>query len=243
MNLLVDLGNTRLKWAIARGPVVQPGQALLHGQQGDIREALCSQWQNLPRPARAAIASVASADLLEQVRCTIHLLWPGLEVIQPQPQAHAHGVSNAYRQPEKLGVDRWLTLLAVRRYHHLPACVVDCGTAITIDMLNAQGRHLGGMIAPGLTLMRKSLIQGTEALHSFQDEFTVGLANSTEVAICNGALFAAVGLLEAVIDRQRQEMLLLLTGGDARYIAGNTNLAFVIEPDLVLQGLTVILQD
>ncbi len=243
MHLLIDLGNTRLKWAMAEGRDIHSGQALAHARQSDIREALRSHWQNLPRPARVAIASVAASDLLEQVRWTIHRLWPGLEIIRPQPQAHAHGVSNAYRQPEKLGVDRWLTLLAVRRYHDLPACVVDCGTAITIDILNVRGRHLGGMIAPGLTLMKRSLVQGTEALQSFQDEFAVGLADATEAAICNGALFAAIGLVEAVVARYGQGMQLLLTGGDARCIAGKTDLASVIEPDLVLQGLTVILQD
>ena len=243
MNLLIDVGNTRLKWAMAEGQKMQEGRALLHARQGEIREVLLSHWRNLPRPARAAVACVAASDLLEQVLWVLRRLWPGLAIIQPRSQAHGHGVTNAYRQPEKLGIDRWLALLAVRHHHGLPACVVDCGTAITLDILDVQGRHLGGMIAPGLTMMKQALVQGTETLQSFQDEFAVGLADATDAAIDNGALFAAVGLVEAVVARQGQEMLLLFTGGDARRIAGNTNLAPVIEPDLVLQGLTVILQD
>ena len=169
-------------------------------------------------------------------------LWPAIEIIPVKSQAHAFGVYNAYQQPEKLGVDRWLALVAVRNHYQLPACIVDCGTAITVDLIDADGKHQGGLISPGLTLMKKSLAAGTEALQFHETNYDFGPANFTEAAIYSGTLAAAVGLIEHVLTKQSNAMQLILTGGDAEIIATQLAIKPIIDADLVLRGLAIVLE-
>ncbi len=96
--------------------------------------------------------------------------------------------------------------MAVRNLYQLPACIVDCGTAITVDLIDADGKHQGGLISPGLTLMKKSLAAGTEALQFHETNYEFGPANFTEAAIYSGTLSAAVGLIEHVLTKQSNAM-------------------------------------
>jgi type III pantothenate kinase len=168
-------------------------------------------------------------------------LWPNAAIILAQSQADGFGVRNAYIHPEKLGVDRWLSLIAVRRYYPGAACIVDCGTAITIDLIDAAGRHQGGLISPGLTLMKQSLARGANALQFNAQNYPPGPANFTDAAIYSGTLYAAVGLVDYMASKQPKDMALILTGGDAALIAGQLRRQFVIDADLVLRGLAVVL--
>jgi type III pantothenate kinase len=158
-----------------------------------------------------------------------------------QSQVDGFGVRNAYRQPEKLGVDRWLALVAARQDLQ-PVCVVDCGTAITLDLLDGEGQHLGGLICPGLTLMKQALSDGTQALAFDGREFALKPADFTEAAIDSGTLFAAIGLVEAVLARQPEGFKIILTGGDALRIAGGLKLRHQVDDALVLRGLALILK-
>jgi type III pantothenate kinase len=248
MNLLIDMGNTRLKWGIACGGQIISGPTLNNSRI--TRNELVELWKNIDRPRRLAISSVGAAPLLELVQSVALDLWLDVDIILVKPQAQAFGVINAYQHPEKLGVDRWLSLVAVWLQYQGSACIADCGTAITVDLIDADGRHQGGLICPGLTLMRKSLGQGTEAL-SFDDSDPVfGRATSgslalaadfTEAAIYNGALAAAVGLIENVMAKYPNRQL-ILTGGDAGLIAGQLAVTSIVEPDLVLRGLLRVLE-
>jgi type III pantothenate kinase len=132
--------------------------------------------------------------------------------------------------------------VAVRRHYQLPACIVDCGTAIAIDLIDANGNHQGGLISPGLTLMRKSLVEGTEALQFHETDYVFGLANFTEAAIYSGTLSAAAGLIEHVLTRLPYTIQLILTGGDAQFIAQQLKGKPVIDTDLVLRGLAIIVE-
>ena len=200
MNLLVDIGNTRLKWAVLQDDGLIPGRTLVN--QHITRHELIETWKMPTPPERLAIACVSRAPLLELVQSVAIALWPAIEIIHVKSQAHAFGVYNAYQQPEKLGVDRWLALVAVRNHYQLPACIVDCGTAITVDLIDADGKHQGGLISPGLTLMKKSLAAGTEALQYHETHYDFGPADFTEAAIYSGTLAAAVGLIEHVVNTQ-----------------------------------------
>jgi type III pantothenate kinase len=133
-------------------------------------------------------------------------------------------------------------LVAVWQQYQAPACIVDCGTAITVDLLDAHGRHQGGLISPGLTLMKQSLGQGTEALPVSQASHGFGLADSTEAAIYSGTLMAAIGLVEHVLAQHPSGVRLILTGGDAELIAGQLDAAADVDPDLVLRGLLCVLE-
>lgn len=238
MNLLIDMGNTRLKWAVMLDGRLIPGRALDNSQLN--RHELVEIWKVQALPKRLVIACVSANLLLELVLAVADELWPNLEIISVKSQAHAYGVVNAYQQPEKLGVDRWLGLVAVRRHYQIPACIVDCGTAITVDLLDANGNHQGGLISPGLTLMRKALVEGTEALQFHETDCVAGLANFTEAAIYSGTLSAAAGLIEHVLSRQPDTLHLILTGGDAGLIARQLKGKPVIDTDLVLRGLAIV---
>ena len=204
-NLLVDVGNTRLKWAVLQDSGLIPGLTLVN--QHITRHELIETWKMPTPPERLAIACVSRAPLLELVQSVAIELWPAIEIIHVKSQAHAFGVYNAYQQPEKLGVDRWLALVAVRNHYQLPACIVDCGTAITVDLIDAEGKHHGGMFSPGLTLMKKSLAAGTEALQFHTTNYDFGPADFTEAAIYSGTLSAAVGLIEHVLKTQSNAMV------------------------------------
>lgn len=249
MNLLIDMGNTRLKWAVTTDGQITVGTPLLNTQIN--RQELINLWTGNYRPRRVAISCVTANQLLERVETVASELWLDVEIIRVKSQAQAFGVINAYREPEKLGIDRWLALVAVWQRYQGSVCIVDCGTAITVDVIDAKGRHQGGLISPGLMLMKKSLALGTEALDVNGVPFTVAcldslaevpLADNTETAIYKGSLTAAVGMIEHVLAQQSQNMLLVLTGGDATLIAKQLDIAVIVDPDLVLQGLLCVLE-
>lgn len=240
MSLLVDIGNTRLKWGVATDSQIITGQPFINNRLE--RRELVEAWKDISSPKRLAISCVSAKQLLDLVQSVALELWPGIEVIPVKSQAQAFGVVNAYQQPEKLGVDRWVSLVAVRHQYPGAACVVDCGTAITVDVIDVNGNHLGGLISPGLSLMKKSLAQGTEALQFSETKQPFGLANYTEAAIYNGTLAAAIGLVEHVLFKQPPNTQLILTGGDAQLIAEQLNFTPIINPDLVLRGLLYVLE-
>lgn len=235
--LLVDIGNTRLKWGICQGSEITCGRPFVHQQlqQKDLFES----WKKISIPESLAISCVSSKQPLELVRTVAAALWPSIEIIQAQSRANAFGVCNAYRHPEKLGVDRWLALIAVRQQYAGSVCLVDCGTAMTIDLMDAQGHHQGGLISPGLMLMKKSLAQGTDALQFNEKIYPIGPANDTDAAIYSGTLSAAAGLIEHCLVKQ-ENRLLILTGGDAEVVAEQLSCKPIIDADLVLRGLAIV---
>jgi type III pantothenate kinase len=240
VNLLIDIGNSRLKWAVTAADGLKVGAAMVNHDLNEAR--LADLWGGLPKPEKLAISCVSVRRLAEIVRAAAGRLWPGIAIIEARSEAQAFGVKNAYLQPEKLGVDRWLALLAARRRYASPVCVADCGTAITVDLLDEHGRHLGGLISPGLELMKKSLSAGTEALIYEDSAFAVGPANHTGAAIYSGVVSAAAGLIEHVFSSQPESCRLLLTGGDAPLIAGQLGFPCRTDPDLVLRGLSLLLE-
>jgi type III pantothenate kinase len=257
LNLLVDIGNTRLKWGVATDSQITAGRSFVNDRLK--RHELIDAWKDITPPKRLAVSCVSAKQLFELVQSVALELWSSVEIVPVKSQAQAFGVINAYQQPEKLGVDRWLSLVAVRHQYRGAACVVDCGTAITVDVIDADGHHLGGLISPGLSLMKKSLVEGTEALQFSETKYphgrigslpiatlppflVVGLADYTEAAIYSGTLSAAIGLIEHVLSKQPKNTQLILTGGDAELIAEQLAFTPIIDPDLVLRGLLVILE-
>ncbi len=239
MNLLVDIGNSRLKWGIEEAGLIHQAEAIDY-RHVSIRDELQQAWYGLTAPRKLAIASVGAKQVLDEVSELAYDLWPALDLLIPLATANAFSVSNAYRQPEKLGIDRWLAMLAAHHYYPGHCCIVDCGTAITIDMIDADGRHLGGLICPGLRSMKKALEADTVVLNMIsQQHISAELADNTAAAIDSGTLLAAVGLIEVVIGRQAMPCQLILSGGDAEAVAGQLQHAVIIDPALVLKGLSI----
>jgi type III pantothenate kinase len=234
VNLLLDLGNSRLKWATSE----KQGQTLVYS---DITtEMLRHLWCDL-RPEKIGISSVGKVELLNLITNVARELWRDIPIHFATSEAEFFGVKNGYLQPEKLGVDRWLALIAARQKTDSPICVVDCGTAITVDVLNEKGKHQGGLICAGLSLMKNALASNTVDLPFANSTKKIGLAIETEAAIFNGTLFSACGLIEKVMQQLPQNTELFLTGGDAEIIATELNVAFKLEQNLVLDGLNQVL--
>lgn len=240
-DLLIDLGNTRLKWGIGDDcGQVQTGAALLNVELNE--DNLATLWHEIKTPNQIGIACVGGKSELACVLSVANKLWPGIHINRVQAQAENFGVKNAYTEHEKLGVDRWLSMIAA--YHQYPCalCIVGCGTAVTVDLINDEGQHLGGLICPGVRLMKESLAQNTENLGTAkQQSFPVGLANFTGAAIHNGVLMAISGLIEQAVAAQKDHFKLLLTGGDACLIAPQLTTPGIIDDNLVLKGLALTL--
>lgn len=244
---LLDVGNTGLKWAyLRRGKLVKGGRFNYAPQS--LAESLDKQWRSLPRPRRAVVCSVGSADTGAAIKEWMSRHWK-VRAHFIQAEAEGFGVKNAYAEPQRLGADRWAALVAARGKFKKPAIVVDCGTAITIDVISRDGNHLGGLIVPGLAMMRDALVGGTEGitLKSGQPAAVSLLARDTEGAVAGGILYTAV----AVIDRVLADVaavigsgaVCMITGGDALTLLPLLAHDFVHEPDLVLEGVALIAAD
>jgi len=159
MILLIDIGNTRIKWAELEAGQLSPQRALAHSTV-DHRKLFEDMLGSLSSPERVLIANVGGRAIEAACIGAIRERW----TVEPEvivSSAQAAGVTNAYREPHKLGVDRWLAVIAAHARVNGPACVVGVGTAMTIDGVDGSGRHLGGAIVPGPQLMIESLLKGT----------------------------------------------------------------------------------
>jgi type III pantothenate kinase len=242
MNLLVDIGNSRLKWGLEVDQKISQSMALFH-QSTNFSQHLAKNWQAFVPPKILAISSVSSDAIKWEVIGLAQQLWKDVKIIIAKSTAKAFGIQNSYLQPEKLGIDRWLALIAGYNHYQQAVWIVDCGTAITVDFINAQGQHQGGLISPGLQLMKTALSTHTATLNfSKEKRYNLGLANQTDKGIFNGTLYAATGLIEQAINQQPLKSMLILTGGDAQIIAKNLSFPVIIEPDLVLKGLALLTQ-
>ena len=241
MKLLVDLGNTRLKWATETQSQISSVTAMDYRQPGFLQN-INQLWQALPPPDVVGIAAVGNRLLQQDLLQLSRQLWPQAKQVLPKSTQAAFGVKNAYAQPEKLGIDRWLALIAAHHIYPGFTCVVDCGTAITIDVLTFDGVHRGGVIVPGLRLMQQVLATNTADLEFNQQAHQIALAQHTDAGIANGVLAAAVGSIETICQKLDGEFQLLMTGGDADVIASALSIPSTIDAELVLKGLSVYCQ-
>ncbi len=239
MILLVDIGNSRLKWNTEQAGRLGETQAIIH-IHGSIQAELIKAWQVLDKPKSLRLACVSSTRIKQQLIAAVNHLWPNLHIFEIQATLYAKGITNAYSIPHKLGVDRWLAMIGAFHQYNGSFCVVSCGTAITLDIVNAQGTHLGGMIMPGLILMQQALQQGTFALNISTEEHPLGLADYTEAGIYNGCFAAVKGFIEMGMAQYNSSVQLILAGGDAMVLQKKLGLDAIIDLELVMQGLVVI---
>jgi len=247
MNLLVDIGNTRIKWALQDGDEWTRGTPLVRGNKA-FKDIARPAWKELDTPARVIVSNVAGAEFEKSVRTWVKRRWKILPEFL-HSQASQCGVTNAYTKPERLGNDRWAALIAARAQCRGPAVILSCGTAITVDALAADGRHLGGLITPGINLMIASVCTNAADVDISEggDGEIVLLAGSTESAVLGGSLYAAVSLLDRVSADLRGELgnncTVLLTGGDAERLMPLLDSRPKHEPELVLKGLAVFARE
>lgn len=241
MNLLVDLGNSRLKWAWQTPGNLDMRTLALRAR--DPQDLFAEAWRGVNgTPARVLAACVTGEKWRSALADFARARW-NVETEFARAQSEQLGVRSSYRSAESLGVDRWAALIAVRALTSRSACVVDCGTAVTLDALSGDGRHLGGVIFPGLSLLRESLARGTDAIGAHPGDASSLLAQATADAVAAGTLHGLAGAIERIIAGQEAlagPMSLIVTGGDAGQLQPLLRRETRLVPDLVLQGLAHI---
>ncbi len=244
MQALVDIGNTRIKWALYDGKRLgQHGNAV----HRDVRDAaLQTLARMLPRDVtRLVVANVAGDAMAEGLRAVIASR-AAIEFVATS--AERFGVRCAYAEPQRLGVDRWLAVLSA--YHRAAgaACVIDSGTAVTFDAVGGDGEHLGGLILPGARLLAAALDRNTSGIGATPAPAGTpkGLAllgRDTATAVGHGAMLA----ISAALDRAVRAVgaavgtapRVYLTGGDAVELGHWLETKVEARADLVLEGLAL----
>ena len=245
MLLLIDAGNTRIKWALA-DTAAAPGAwfaagAVAHADTGQLAAA----WQaalGKKSISRALLSNVAGAALRARLEQALPAALAPDAVRWFASQAQLAGVRNAYRDPFQLGCDRFAAAIGAHVLAPGQAVIVaTCGTATTIDALGADGVFLGGMILPGLSLMASSLARDTAQLPHIDRidrdmRLPAGFADNTDDAILSGCLAAQAGAIERAF-AAHGAALCLLSGGAAPFIAPGLALPYRLVENIVLIGL------
>lgn len=255
-SLLIDAGNTRVKWAVFQaGALGIPMKWLAqgaadHGQLADLAQ----QWRDLPAD-EVLISNVAGEALQETLQQAVGTAFPGISIKRFRSDAHIAGLQNHYRHPQQLGSDRFASAIAAHHFFPDTALVVaTCGTATTVDAIIPGKGFAGGMILPGLQTMAVSLAQNTAQLPHIARELSLDslFADNTQQAIMSGCIHAQLGAIQCAIEALEQQTAapveLVLSGGAVPYLlphwqqSQRTRQAHVID-NLVLTGLAVVAQD
>ena len=244
MKLLLDAGNSRLKWAVLGRNGIQQCGAIGYDLEpvAEAGDRLARDWSALPAPTGIILCSVAPAASTRSVIQWCRQRWScPLQTVRSQ--AVAHGVTNAYPRPETLGNDRWAALIGAHRHYRGNTVIVDAGTAVTIDLIHANGHHRGGLIAPGYQSMLQALQSTTELdIPSPADRpMEMSPGDNTADCIRAGALYSLIGL----IDQAARQFVggdnrLILTGGNASMLQPVLPRGSIHDPNLVFSGLAVI---
>lgn len=241
MRLLLDLGNTRLKWALQAQPEGWLARGAVDWRE-DTMAGLELAWSGLPRPDTVIAASVVDAVREALVAEVVGSLFARATGWWRTP-ASACGVRNAYVEPQRLGVDRFLAMVAAHADGRAPCVLAGVGTALTLDALASDGRHLGGLIAPGPQLMRQSLLDATVQVRLDRPGEILELADNTTDAVASGCFQAAAALIERFATRMAARLdgapTLILGGGDAATLMPLLSLPARLSQDSVLRGLAV----
>jgi type III pantothenate kinase len=241
MKLLIDIGNTRLKSALWDGNALRPIGAAVHAA-APAESDFSGLLESLPDVRAVFVASVAGTEIGRRLAASVAARF-GMQAMFVSSPAAACGVRNAYAEPARLGVDRFLGLVALHAHARGPCVLAGCGTALTLDALAADGTHLGGLIAPSPPLMLDALTGATARLAQPRAGRVVEIADNTTDAMESGAWLAATALVERFTARAAARFgampALVLTGGGAERLGTLIAPAHRIEADLVLRGLAI----
>lgn len=238
--LLVDVGNSRVKWRLTGGDCTEgscPVDALAQG--------VPLAWGALPTPEWVLVSLVAGERSRDELRRWCAERWSVVPRFVDSTTA-VPGMQNRYANPAQLGVDRWLAMIAVRRLGHCAAVVVDCGTAITMDLLDRDGVFHGGMILPGRRMLETVLRHRVPYLDEASEPSPRFPADNTANAIALGIHTALVASLSRFVDNSAAllgEMPMIhVTGGDGRWFQSLSERSATLHENLVLDGLQVLME-
>lgn len=232
MIVAIDAGNSYLKWGLHDGLAWRERGGLPTGEVARLAE-IAGLWPD-------AITVVACCVAGRAVEAAIEAAVSGRRLHWVRSALSAHGVRNGYEQPERLGADRWAAMIGARAKTSGACLVVCAGTATTVDWLDAASHFRGGLIMPGVRLMRETLARNTAQLPDAEGEYRDEPRNTTD-AIMSGCLHAQAGAIERMFGKVSAEgdgdVLCLMTGGAARCIAPCLGIPCQMEEMLVLDGL------
>jgi len=253
--LLIDAGNSRIKWALALADgTLQHRGALAHGDAGDAPD-----WSALPTPAGAWISNVAGANVAARIEALIDAHWPALARTTISACARQCGITNGYETPGSLGSDRWAGMIGARAaFPGEPLLIATFGTATTLEAVRADGHFVGGLIAPGWALMMRSLGEHTAQLPvldaraareldnraSRPSTASPTFATDTQRSISAGCALAQAGLVERMwadlSGTWGAPVRLIVSGGAADEVIAALKTPFTRHDSLVLSGLALI---
>ncbi len=246
--LAIDVGNTRLKWALFESPspgaVLQaPGAQFLE----NIDKLADGDWASLPAPTFMLGCAVAADAIKRRVEEQMEELWD-VSARWVVASAAEAGLTNGYDHPTRLGSDRWVAMIGAR--HRMldagdvrPIVVVMVGTAVTVEAIDTQGRFLGGFILPGHGIMLRALESGTAGLHVPTGEVREFPTNTSD-ALTSGGTFAIAGAIERMVQHVRRhcgaEPVCYMTGGAGWKMAPHLSVPFELVEGLIFDGLLEI---
>ncbi|HTF15960.1 MAG TPA: type III pantothenate kinase [Burkholderiales bacterium] len=236
MILAVDCGNSRLKWGLhENGGWSKTGTVPV----SEIAR-LEKSWKRLAPADKVVVANVAGRS----VRKKLEAIFARRSLVPAWVKAKRRecGVTNGYGQPDQLGADRWAALIGAWSILHGPCLVVTAGTATTIDVLRGDGRFLGGVILPGVDLMKRSLASNTAGLPLARGRFSAAPRNTAD-AIETGCLLAQAAAIERAFATMERGAACVLAGGAASRIARHLGIPVRVVDNLVLEGLVRIAED
>jgi type III pantothenate kinase len=235
MILEIDAGNTFIKWRVVGDEgAIEAGRLSAVELEGGVPDC----WAVSLTAVR--VSSVAGDRVNESIKRAVGNV-QSMPVEFAKTEAVRANVVNSYEDPSRMGVDRWLAMLAAFNDCREPCCVVDCGSAITIDYVDGDGRHLGGYIMPGLQLMKKGLLSNTAEIDVDQSitNFDMSLGRHTSAAVIHGINYQFSALAEKVvadIERNGNVAKLYVTGGDGELFCSVAGRGLHV-PNLVMDGL------
>lgn len=237
MNLQIDVGNSFIKWR-----VLDAGLIVFRGKQKTASNSFMCDFEAWDKIESVSVSSVASQSVDRSLEQFLMGMLPHTTPFFAKSEASFDGVVSAYENPSQLGVDRWLAVIAGYMKYKESCFVVDCGSAITIDVVTGAGKHQGGYILPGLGLMKQSLSDGTKRVEFESDGgVCVKYGGTTSECVQAGVNFVMQSIVEGLLSRMEVERVdrLIVTGGDGAYAS---SLHRVVEycPDLVLDGLSLV---
>lgn len=250
MKLVIDIGNSRIKWALIKNKEFSFQGALSH-QAKDSTVLLNKIWSSLPPVKKIIVANVGGEKWAKTIKAYVNRRC-GKTVKFVKPQLKFGSIKNAYATPLLLGSDRWAQVIAASQFYPKAFCVLGCGTSITIDIVDKNGYLIGGCIAPGLNLMCESLVNRAAKLNRLKKDFfqpqkkySIFLeAKTTRSNLIQGALMMSASFLKSSINllqsKEGPAMHFLITGGDAEFLLPHLPACVEHHPHLSLQGINTL---
>ena len=235
--LQLDVGNSSAKWRLLRGEQIvergnyRPGDNVSESLLLDCTEQLDHIW----------VASVAASATEEDLAALLMARW-GITPWFARTEVQTGSLRNSYTDASRMGVDRWLAMLGAREREQGRLCVVDAGSALTIDIVSGCGQHEGGYIIPGPALMERALLLDTDRVR-FEEEVAYALepGKSTAEAVRHGIALAQAGAVELALQKAGSEsMALFFSGGAGETLMSMVQRSSRWAPDLVFEGLAAM---